>query len=143
MKHSLASFALSVCLAVSVVAPASGYAAGALPDEIVDPASAIAPQAEEVEIAALEPAREPAVAPRVDEPGPAAAVVAPPRRTAAIAEPASPNVPTTPRGSLPFTGIDSRQLVLLSLVGSLLLTGGVTAILAGRPAVRSELTKLQ
>ena len=119
---ALAAFALVVA------APAAALAAD-VPDEMVDPVGAMEP-----EIQVGEPAGDPADAQIQGE----ATGIATPEAQAAAEQPvagaaATPARPATDgSGYLPFTGPADGLLMLLFLVGSVAILGGLTAVAHAR-----------
>lgn len=139
MKLRIASLLLVAALAL----PTAALAADAEPQAIDDPPAAVVPApapANEAELAidvaapaapAAAPAAAAAPAPHVTGSRAANPVVTRTRSAPSTAAPVG-------GGSLPFTGVDPRQLVFLFLVGSLLLAAGATAFAAAREPVRAD-----
>ena len=129
MTSRIASLLLPVALVAALVVPSSALAVDAQPEAIDDPPAAFEPEVEDGGIAeiALDPdATTPESAP--DE----AAVEGSGASNSPSATVATTAVTAANTGALPFTGSDPRQLVLLLLVGSLLVTAGVTALAYAR-----------
>lgn len=137
--RSATTLATIIVVAITVLAPATAQAVEAVPDEVVDPPSAIPGIQDQPAPAADAPAGGQDAQAQALPAGPAgerAAVPAPggvPAPTAVAGVSAAPSLSHAPTsGSLPFTGIDDGQLHLLFLVGSLLLAGGSVAWSYGR-----------
>lgn len=126
---------LFVLVALLLVLPANALAEGAgEPEMMEDPIEAMEPEvdvAEPVAPAGDDVAAQNDVVPQAE--GIADGVVAnaaePGPRVAATGSAVAPYTPVASgSGQLPFTGLDSRQLVMLFLVGSVLLAGGVVSL---------------
>lgn len=128
MRTRITTTILTALVALFVLVPASALAAGDMPDEIVDPASAIAPEHQAGEQAAPTPAAEVAAA---KDPAPPSRVEQPQAVAGAAAAPSyQPTYSSSQQ--LPFTGPAEDALVLALLLGMLLVAGGATAWCYGR-----------
>jgi len=128
--HRTAQMTLLVLVWLMALLPATATAAAAEPQAIDDPVEAVAPPAApvpsaEVAVAAV-PAGDAPVSPAAAEPLPDATPVASEDRGAV------PSIDATVSGDLPLTGPDPRQLILLLVVGSVLVCGGITAVTYAR-----------
>lgn len=125
---------ISLVTAVVLACTVPAALAQELPDAIDDPAPALQPQPadpapmEEDVVVEVEPDGAAAVE---DAAGPGVAAQSRPPANANAYDPGTV-VPVT--GSLPFTGADPGQLVQALLVGLVLISGGVTAIVWSRAA---------
>lgn len=140
---------LALVLVLAVALPVAAHAADGLPDEITDPAPVLQP--EEPVVEAVDPQPQPQPEPQPDRDdvttlggdgaiaeidGGVVGGAGAPRPAAAVAPAtAFPSVAPAGSGSLPFTGLDSGQIVLLFLVGSLLVSAGTVAWAYGRVGI--------
>jgi hypothetical protein len=132
MRIRTTTLATVAALVLAIAAPVSVFAADGAPDVAVDPAGAVVDPAPADPAPTVDPATPVATAEGGDTAVVEAAGIAdatpadPAPRVTPAATAATSTVPTG-RGSLPFTGTDDGQLLMLLLVGSLLVAGGATS----------------